>query len=70
MSAPGIRHATGHVRTLPRKGGPVFYAKLKVPRDDGTMVFCPDAECYLEAFKKFKGRYPKGLPRKFPRASR
>src|SRR5688572_30076822 len=37
------------------------------PRDDGTKVFCPDAECYLEAFKKFKGRYPKGLPRKFPR---
>ena len=37
------------------------------PRDDGTHVFCPDAECYLEAFKKFKGRYPKGLPRKFPK---
>jgi UPF0755 protein len=39
-----------------------------VPRDDGTHVFCPDAECYLEAFKKFKGRYPRGLPRKFPKA--
>jgi integrase len=32
-----MQHATGHVRTLPRKDGPVFYAKLKVPRDDGTM---------------------------------
>jgi UPF0755 protein len=37
------------------------------PRDDGTHVFCPDPECYLEAFKKFKGRYPKGLPRRFPK---
>jgi UPF0755 protein len=35
------------------------------PREDGTHVFCPDAECYLEAFKKWKGRYPKGLPRRF-----
>jgi integrase len=33
---PG-QHATGHVRTLERKGGPVFYAKLKIPRDDGTV---------------------------------
>jgi len=41
MSAPGpqiaAKHATGHVRTLPRKGGPVFYAKFKIPRPDGTM---------------------------------
>ena len=31
------QHATGHVRTLQRKSGPVFYAKLKIPRDDGTL---------------------------------
>jgi integrase len=31
------QHATGHVRTLQRKDGPVFYAKLKIPRDDGTL---------------------------------
>ncbi len=37
------------------------------PRDDGTHVFCPDVDCYLEAFKKWKGRYPRGLPRRFPR---
>jgi UPF0755 protein len=36
-----------------------------VPREDGTHLFCPDEECYLEAFKKWKGRYPKGLPKKF-----
>src|SRR5687767_9839702 len=30
-------HATGHVRTLHRKGGDVFYAKLKIPRPDGTL---------------------------------
>jgi integrase len=28
------RHATGHVRVIARKGGPVLYAKLKLP--DGT----------------------------------
>lgn len=33
-------HATGHLRVLPRKGGDVFYAKLKIPRPDGT-VFEP-----------------------------
>ena len=27
---------TGHVRTLARQGGDVFYAKLKIPRRDGT----------------------------------
>ena len=27
-------HATGHVRVIERKGGPVAYAKLKLP--DGT----------------------------------
>src|SRR5213080_148790 len=30
------QHATGHVRTVQRKDGPVFYAKLKIPRPDGT----------------------------------
>jgi integrase len=29
--------ATGHVRVIPRKGGDVFYAKLKIPRLDGTV---------------------------------
>ena len=29
--------ATGHVRVLDRKGGPVFYAKLKLPLPDGTV---------------------------------
>ena len=28
------QHATGYVRTIPRKGGPVYYAKLKLP--DGS----------------------------------
>jgi hypothetical protein len=28
------QHATGYVRTIDRKAGPVYYAKLKVP--DGT----------------------------------
>src|SRR4051794_6424994 len=28
------KHATGHVRIIERKGGPVAYAKLKLP--DGT----------------------------------
>jgi hypothetical protein len=27
-------HATGYVRTIDRRGGPVFYAKLKLP--DGS----------------------------------
>jgi integrase len=30
------RTATGHLREMPRKGGHVFYAKLKIPRPDGT----------------------------------
>jgi len=29
--------ATGHVRVIARKGGDVFYAKLKIPRPDGTV---------------------------------
>ncbi len=29
-------HATGHVRVLARKGGDVFFAKLRIPRPDGT----------------------------------
>jgi hypothetical protein len=32
-----VKHASGHLRTMQRKGGLVFYAKLKIPRDDGTM---------------------------------
>lgn len=36
------------------------------PRDDGTHVFCPDLDCYMEAFKKWKGRFPSALPRQFP----
>lgn len=36
------------------------------PRDDGTHVYCPDVDCYMEAFKKWKGRFPKALPRRFP----
>jgi integrase len=31
------RQATGHVRVIARKGGDVFYAKLKIPRPDGTV---------------------------------
>jgi hypothetical protein len=30
-------HATGHVRIVDRKGGPVFYAKPKIPLPDGTV---------------------------------
>ena len=37
MAASHPRSATGHVREIPRKDGPVFYAKLKIPRDDGTV---------------------------------
>jgi hypothetical protein len=33
MAAAGI---TGHVRTLDRQGGKVFYAKLKIAKPDGT----------------------------------
>ena len=29
--------ATGHVRVIARKGGDVFFAKLKIPRPDGTV---------------------------------
>ena len=29
-------HATGHVRIIKRKDGPVAYAKLKVPQPDGS----------------------------------
>lgn len=51
---------------LKAAANPVQQAVLyMVPRDDGTHIFCPDADCYMEAFKKWKGRYPKGLPRKF-----
>lgn len=37
MAGSHPRSATGHVREIPRKDGPVFYAKLKIPRDDGTV---------------------------------
>src|SRR4051794_3867936 len=33
-SPVSTKHATGHVRIIERKGGPVFYAKLRLP--DGT----------------------------------
>jgi integrase len=29
-------HPTGHVRVLERRDGPVYFAKLKIPRPDGT----------------------------------
>src|SRR5207249_3158827 len=29
--------ATGHVRVIARKSGEMFYAKLKIPRSDGTV---------------------------------
>jgi integrase len=37
MAASHPRPATGHVRVISRKDGQVFYAKLKIPRDDGTV---------------------------------
>jgi hypothetical protein len=31
------QRATGHVRTLQGEDRPVFYAKLRIPREDGTV---------------------------------
>jgi hypothetical protein len=36
MATAKLARPTGHVRTLRRQGGDVFYAKLKIPRPDGT----------------------------------
>ena len=37
MAGSQPNHATGHIRVIPRKDGDVFYAKLKIPRPDGSV---------------------------------